>query len=366
MSARSGEVGRLGPRRRRWGGSGGLGPASRPGSARTAGIDDGPDDGRSAGAGGWPLALGLVGGALADAAFGDPRRWHPVAGFGRIASGLELRVWRPSRLTGTGYALTLVGATAAAAWAVDGRFRRRPLGRALLTGALTWTALGGRSLGGLALDLAARVREGDLEAARAVLPSLAGRDPDSLDGPELCRAAVESVAENTADAIIGPVLWGAIAGPAGIAGYRAANTLDAMVGHRSSRYLRFGWASARLDDLLGWAPARLGGALACALAPAVGGDRSLAFATMRRDGAAHPSPNAGRLEAAYAGALDVGLGGRNRYGERVEQRPELGDGPPPGPADVERAARLAALTGAAATLIAAAAAVALAKLRSRR
>jgi adenosylcobinamide-phosphate synthase len=315
-------------------------------------------------AGGWPLALGLVGGALADAAVGDPRRWHPVAGFGRIASGLEPRVWRPSRLTGAGYALTLVGATATAAWAVDGRLRRRPLGRALLTGALTWTALGGRSLGGVAVDLAARVREGDLEAARAVLPSLAGRDPDGLDGPELCRAAVESVAENTADAIIGPVLWGALAGPAGIAGYRAANTLDAMVGHRSSRYLRFGWASARLDDLLGWAPARLGGALACALAPAVGGDRFRAFATMRKDGAAHPSPNAGKLEAAFAGALGIRLGGRNRYGDRVEQRPELGDGPPPGPADVERAARLSALTGAAATLIAAATAVALAKGRS--
>jgi adenosylcobinamide-phosphate synthase len=315
---------------------------------------------------GWPLALGLVGGALADMALGDPRRGHPVAGFGRVASGLEPRVWRPSRAAGVGYALALVGATGAAAWAVEAGLRRRPLARALLTGALTWTALGGRSLGGVALDLAARVRAGDLEAARAVLPSLAGRDPDGLDGPELCRAAVESVAENTADAIIGPVLWGAVAGPAGIAGYRAANTLDAMVGHRSARYLRFGWASARLDDLLGWGPARLGGVLACALAPAVGGDRVRAFATMRRDGAAHPSPNAGRLEAAFAGALGVRLGGRNRYGDRVEERPALGEGRAPGPTDVERAARLSALTGAAATIIAAGAAVAARASRSRR
>jgi adenosylcobinamide-phosphate synthase len=312
------------------------------------------------------VALGLVGGALADMALGDPRRGHPVAGFGRVASGLELRVWRPSRVAGAGYALALVGATGAAAWAVDTRWGRRPLGRALLTGALTWTALGGRSLGGVARDLAAHVRAGDLEAAREVLPALAGRDPEGLGGPELCRAAVESVAENTADAIIGPVLWGAIAGPAGVAGYRAANTLDAMVGHRSTRYLRFGWASARLDDLLGWAPARLGGVLACALAPTVGGDRPRAFATMRRDGAAHPSPNAGRLEAAFAGALGVRLGGRNRYGDRVEERPPLGEGPPPGPADVERAARLSALVGGAATVIAAAIAIALGAVRSRR
>jgi adenosylcobinamide-phosphate synthase len=312
------------------------------------------------------LALGLVGGAVADLALGDPRRWHPVAGFGRMASGLELRVWRPSRVAGAGYALALVGATGAAAWAADTRLRRRPLGRALLTGALAWTALGGRSLGGIALDLAARVRAGDLEAARALLPALAGRDPDGLDGSELCRAAVESVAENTADAIIGPLLWGAIAGPGGIAGYRAANTLDAMVGHRGTRYLHFGWASARLDDLLGWAPARLGGVLACALAPAVGGERSRALGTMRRDGPAHPSPNAGRLEAAFAGALGVRLGGRNRYGDRVEERPALGAGPLPGPADVERAARLATLTGAAATLVAVAIAVALRTVRPRR
>ena len=321
--------------------------------------------GRGAGAGRWAVALGLVGGALADIALGDPRRGHPVAGFGRVASGLELRVWRPSRVAGAGYALALVGATGAAAWAVDTRLRRRPLGRALLTGALTWTALGGRSLGGVARDLAAHVRAGDLEGARDVLPALAGRDPEGLGGPELCRAAVESVAENTADAIIGPVLWGAIAGPAGVAGYRAANTLDAMVGHRSTRYLRFGWASARLDDLLGWGPARLGGVLACALAPTVGGDRPRAFATMRRDGAAHPSPNAGRLEAAFAGALGVRLGGRNRYGDRVEERPSLGEGPPPGPADVERAAHLSALIGGAATIIAAAIAIALGAVRSR-
>ena len=305
------------------------------------------------------MGLGLLLGTLADAALGDPRRGHPVAGFGWLAARLEATVWRPSRVAGAGYALALVGAVAAAAFLTDSRLRARPAARTVLVAAVTWTALGGRSLGRAALDVAGAVRAGDLEAARRLLPALAGRDPHGLDGPELCRAAAESVAENTADAVVGPLLWGAVAGPAGIAAYRAANTLDAMVGHRSDRYHRFGWAAARLDDVLTWPAARLGAGLACALAPAVGGDRRMAWSTMRRDGAAHPSPNAGRLEAAFAGALGVRLGGRNRYGERVEDRPVLGAGPPAGPADVVRAARLSALVGAAATGLAAAGALAL-------
>jgi len=195
------------------------------------------------------------------------------------------------------------------------------------------------------------VRAEDLERARRLAPTLVGRDPSELDATELCRAAVESVAENTADAVVGPLLWGALAGPAGVAAYRAVNTLDAMVGHKSPRYLRFGWAAARLDDLLTWPAARLGAALACLLAPAAGGEARRAWRTLRRDGAAHPSPNAGRMEAAFAGALGVRLGGRNRYGERVEERPALGDGPPPGPRDVDRAVRLSRLVGAAATAL---------------
>jgi adenosylcobinamide-phosphate synthase len=305
------------------------------------------------------VAIGLLAGAAADWAVGDPRRGHPVAGFGRLAAGLERRVWRPSRLAGAGYALALVGAAAAGTGLADGRLRARPAARALLVGAVTWTALGGRSLGRVALELATAVRAGDLEAARRLALALAGRDPSGLDGPELCRAAVESVAENTADAVVGPLLWGALAGPAGVAGYRAANTLDAMVGHRSQRHRRFGWAAARLDDLLTWPAARLAAALACLLAPLAGGDRARAWAALRRDGAAHPSPNSGRLEAAFAGALGVRLGGTNHYGERVEQRPRLGDGPAPGPDDVARAVRLANLVGTAATALAVATAWAL-------
>ena len=145
------------------------------------------------------------------------------------------------------------------------------LGRAGVLAVVTWAALGGRSLAGEARRLARRVEAGDLDGAREVLPSLCGRDPAGLDAQGLSRAAVESVAENTADAVVGALVWGAVAGPAGVAAYRAANTLDAMVGHRSERYASFGWAAARLDDVLSWPGARLGALLAALLAPLVGG-----------------------------------------------------------------------------------------------
>jgi adenosylcobinamide-phosphate synthase len=295
--------------------------------------------------------VGVVAGVVADWVAGDPRRGHPVAGFGAVAAGLERRCWRPSRSAGAAYATVLAGGAAVAVAAADQCLVRRPVARMLLTGLVTWSALGGRSLAEAGRRLAGAVRDGDLEAARTLSPTLVGRDPSGLDGPELCRAALESVAENTADAVVGPLLWGVVAGPAGVAAYRAANTLDAMVGHHSTRYERFGWAAARLDDLLTWPAARLGAGLACVLAPLVGGGAGLAWRTLRRDGGAHPSPNAGRMEAAFAGALGVRLGGVNRYGDRVEQRPTLGDGAAPGPDDVDRAVRLSMLVGAAAAAL---------------
>jgi adenosylcobinamide-phosphate synthase len=297
---------------------------------------------------GGSLLAGLLAGMAGDRLLGDPARAHPVAAFGRAARALERRAWRPSRAAGAAYATTLVAGTAAAVFAVDRLLRRRPVARMALAALVFWATVGGRSLVRVALGLAEAVRRGDLEEARRIAPSLVGRDPTSLDGPELCRAAVESVAENTADAVVGPLLWGATLGPAGAAAYRAANTLDAIVGHPDGRYERFGWAAARLDDLLTWPAARLSAALAVVLAPLAGGSVQRAWRTLRRDGGAHPSPNAGRLEAAFAGALGVRLGGLNRYGDRIERRPPLGDGAPPGPDDVERAARLSELVGLAA------------------
>jgi adenosylcobinamide-phosphate synthase len=295
--------------------------------------------------------VGVVAGVVADWVVGDPRRWHPVAGFGSLAAALERRCWRPSRLVGGAYVMVLVGGAAVAVAAADRGLVRRPVARMLLTGLVTWSALGGRSLAEAGHRLAGTVQDGDLEGARTLAPTLMGRDPAGLGGPELCRAALESVAENTADAVVGPLLWGALAGPAGVAAYRAANTLDAMVGHHSVRYERFGWAAARLDDLLTWPAARLGAGLACVLAPLVGGGAGRAWRTLRRDGGAHPSPNAGRMEAAFAGALGVRLGGVNRYGDRVERRPALGDGAVPGPDDVDRAVRLSVLVGSVAAAL---------------
>ena len=287
-----------------------------------------------------PTAAGLALGVLADALFADPRRGHPVAGFGSAAAALERRMWRDSRTAGTAYAAGCVG-TAAVAGAVGQRLTAgRPLARTAVTAAATWAVLGGTSLGRAATTMEQHLAAGDLPAARTHLSTLAGRDPSALGEAELVRATVESVAENTSDAAVAPLFWGAVAGLPGLLAYRAANTLDAMVGYRSTRYARFGWAAARLDDVANWVPARLTAALTVLTAPLADGSSAGARRAWRRDGAAHPSPNAGRCEAALAGALELRLGGRNVYGARAEERPTLGNGRPPVRADIRRAVRL--------------------------
>jgi adenosylcobinamide-phosphate synthase len=302
-----------------------------------------------------PTAAGLAVGAAADLLLADPRRWHPVAGFGRAAAALERRTWRDSRTAGVAHAGLLTGAAAGLGVALDRATRGRPGARTLVTAAATWAVLGGTSLGRAGTAMARTLDAGDLLAARALLPTLAGRDPAGLEVPELARATVESVAENTSDAAVAPLVWGALAGLPGLLGYRAVNTLDAMVGHRSLRYARFGWASARADDVANWLPARLTAALTVATAPLAGGSARGAWRVWHRDGAAHPSPNAGRCEAALAGALDLRLGGRNVYGSRVEDRPVLGSGRPPSARDVPRAVRLSRAVWTAAAALAAAA-----------
>jgi adenosylcobinamide-phosphate synthase len=223
----------------------------------------------------------------------------------------------------------------------------------VVTGLATWAVLGGTSLAREAQAIGRLLDHGDLPAARRRLPALCGRDPDRLDAAGLARAAVESVAENTSDAVVAPLLWGAVFGLPGLLGYRAVNTLDAMIGHHSPRYERFGWAAARLDDAANLIPARVTGLLAAGLAPAVGGSPRHALRMLRRDGGHHPSPNAGRCEAAFAGSLDVQLGGQNVYHGRTERRGLLGDGGPPDAADLARAVRLSRLVGAAAAALAA-------------
>ncbi|MFG1901515.1 cobalamin biosynthesis protein [Micromonospora carbonacea] len=299
-------------------------------------------------------AAGLVAGYALDSLLGDPRRWHPVAGFGRAAGALERRVYRPDRAAGAAFTAIAVGVPVLVGVAATVGTRHRPLGRAVLTAAATWTVLGGRTLRHEATVMGRALRGGDVPAARRRLGHLCGRDPSALDEPELARATVESVAENTSDAVVAPLLWGAVAGLPGLLGYRAANTLDAMVGHRSPRYARFGTASARLDDLLNLVPSRLTGLLTVAVAPTAYGDRGRAWRVWLRDRDDHPSPNAGQCEAAMAGALGVRLGGRNVYFGRSEVRPYLGDGPRPEARHLKRAARISGAVGLAALGLAAA------------
>ncbi|WP_141013529.1 cobalamin biosynthesis protein [Nocardioides sambongensis] len=284
-------------------------------------------------------AAGLALGFAADRLLGDPRRLHPVAGFGRVAGVLEQRTWQDSRPAGAVHVGVLVGG-AIALGALTEQVRR-PLPRTLLVGAATWAVLGGRSLDREVAALESLLLTGDLDGARRRLRNLVGRDTSRLTEPEIVRAALESLAENTSDAVVSSLVWGAVAGVPGLLAHRAANTLDAMVGHRSTRYARFGWAGARLDDVLNLPGSRLSAALTCLVGP----DRSGALRAWRRDAAAHPSPNAGPVEAAFAGALGVRLGGRNVYGppgdQWVEDRAVMGDGRTPEVADLSRARRLA-------------------------
>jgi adenosylcobinamide-phosphate synthase len=181
-----------------------------------------------------------------------------------------------------------------------------------------------------------------------LLPSLCGREPAPLDAAGLTRAAVESVAENTSDAHVAPLLWAAAGGAAAVIGYRAVNTLDSMIGHHSARYARFGWAAARLDDAANYLAARATAVLVVVCAPVVGGSPGAALRAWRHDARRHPSPNAGVVEAAFAGALGVRLGGPTHYHYGPQIRPTLGEGPAPTVADLRRAVLLSRVVQTAA------------------
>ncbi|MEE1789672.1 cobalamin biosynthesis protein [Streptomyces sp. BE308] len=284
------------------------------------------------------FAYGATAGLIADRLLGDPRRGHPVAGFGRAAAAAERLLWRDHRGRGALHTVVCAGGAAGAAVLASRAVRGRPAAAVALTAATTWSVIGGTSLGREARAVAGALAAGDIDVARERLPHLCGRDPHSLDGPQIARAVVESVAENTSDAVVGALVWGALGGVPGLVAFRAVNTLDAMVGHKSPRYRRYGWASARLDDLAGWPGARL----TAALAVVAGGRPGEAVRAWRADAGSHPSPNAGPVEAAFAGALGVRLGGTLAYAGRVEHRPVLNGaaGRAVESADIERAVRL--------------------------
>jgi len=268
-------------------------------------------------------------GLVLDLLLGDPpNRWHPVAWYGQAASWCERRLYRDSRLRGTvvwGLAVlpaVLLGALLDAAPAAA------PVALAV--------TLGGRSLATEALAVARLLEAGDLEGSRAQVRRLVGRETVGLSASEVARAAIESVAENATDALVAPWCWFQAAGTAGALLFRAANTMDAMFGHRSSRYRRFGWASARADDLLA-AP----GALVTVVATMVlRPSRARAILAQLPRARAHPSLNAGLVEAAFAGALGVRLGGVNRYEGREVRLPVLPAGHSPDAAAIRDAVQL--------------------------
>ncbi|WP_051853238.1 cobalamin biosynthesis protein [Streptomyces aureocirculatus] len=283
------------------------------------------------------FAYGAAAGLLGDLLLGDPRRGHPVAAFGRAAAAVERVLWRDHRGWGALHTVVCAGGAAGAGALASFAVRRSRAASVGLTAAATWAVVGGTSLGREARAVAGALAAGDIDVARERLPHLCGRDPEALDADGIARAVVESVAENTSDAVVGALVWGAVAGVPGLLGFRAVNTLDAMVGHKSPRHRRYGWASARLDDVLGWPGARLTGVLAVA----AGGSPGAAARAWRDDAAHHPSPNAGVVEASFAGALGVRLGGTLSYAGRVEHRPVLnGGGRPVAVTDIERAVRL--------------------------
>ncbi|MFD0370693.1 cobalamin biosynthesis protein [Streptomyces sp. NPDC127114] len=283
------------------------------------------------------FASGAAVGLAVDLLLGDPRRGHPVAAFGRAAAAVERRLWRDHRGRGALHTALCAGGTVALGALAARTVRGSRAASVALTAASVWAVVGGTTLGREARAIGGALEAGDLEVARERMPHLVGRDPQALDGPAMARAVVESVAENTSDAVVGALFWGAVAGVPGLLGFRAVNTLDAMVGHRSPRHRRFGWASARLDDLAGWPGARL----TAALAAAAGGNPRGAVRAWREDAGKHPSPNAGPVEASFAGALGVRLGGTLSYGGRVEHRPVLnGAGRAVEVTDIDRAVRL--------------------------
>lgn len=269
---------------------------------------------------------------MLDEAFGEPPRWHPVVGLGRVVAALEHRLYADRRRHG----VVLTGVVVVGAASV-GVGLRRLVGPFAATALATAVCAAGRMLDGEAEAIRSTLVRGDLDGARARVPSLVGRDPATLDEHGVARAVVESLAENSVDAVTSSWFWATVGGAPLVLAHRASNTLDAMVGHLDDRYANFGWASARLDDVANFVPARLTVLAVAAVRPT---RAAHVLRAVRRDAGRHPSPNGGVIEAAYAAALGVRLGGVNVYAGEVEDRGTLGDGPPPDAATIDAAIRL--------------------------
>jgi adenosylcobinamide-phosphate synthase len=282
-----------------------------------------------------------------DAVFGWPERLfriigHPVTWLGRLIEALDAAWNRDSdppafrRAVGVVATFATTALPVVLAWIVQAQLTTE-WSRIVIAGILAWPFVALRSLHDHVAAVARPLQSGDIEAARAAVSHIVGRDPSSLDEGAIARAAIESLAENTSDGIVAPVFWGVLFGLPGIVGYKAINTLDSMIGHRTPRHEAFGWAAARLDDVVNFIPARLTGVLFASLSV----QPRVAMWCMVRDGKRHRSVNAGWVEAAMAGALGVRLSGPRIYHGAVANEPWLNEAArDPIAADIGRALKL--------------------------
>ncbi|UVE16536.1 adenosylcobinamide-phosphate synthase CbiB [Pseudomonas sp. LS44] len=286
------------------------------------------------------VALLSLAGVALDALCGEPRRWHPLVAFGRLAGALEQRLNRPYddgagamgwRSHGLMAWLLAVLPLTLLVWLLS---RQPPIGWLVEVLAL-YAALGLRSLGEHALPVAQALRSGDLLEARRRVGFMVSRQTGELDEAGVARAATESVLENGSDAVFAALFWFAVLGAPGVVLYRLSNTLDAMWGYRNARFERFGWAAARIDDGLNYVPARL-----VALTYALLGQTARALRCWGTQAPHWDSPNAGPVMAAGAGALGVSLGGAAVYHGELHNRPALGEGDPAAARHIELALQL--------------------------
>jgi adenosylcobinamide-phosphate synthase len=262
---------------------------------------------------GWPDAL-------------FARIGHPVTWLGRLIDELDARWNREQdappmrRAAGLAAALVVIAVASALGWFLQMRLASG-WNHVFFLGVLAWPFVASRSLYDHVRAVARPLESGDVEAARKAVSMIVGRDPAKLDEAGIARAAIESLAENASDGIVAPVFWGVLFGLPGIFGYKAINTLDSMIGHRSERHEYFGWAAARIDDVANFVPARLAGAMFALVSP----EPQVAFACMAQDGAKHRSINAGWPEAAMAASLSVRLCGPRFYDGELADEPWLNE-----------------------------------------
>jgi adenosylcobinamide-phosphate synthase len=268
-----------------------------------------------------------------DALIGDPdwlwrRLPHPVVLIGSLVGFLDRTLNQETRspaqrkLAGVGVVILLLTVSALSGLLIETMLRQNPFGD-LLVGLLASVLIAQRSLYQHVSRVRSAFADGGLAGARGAVSMIVGRDPDQLDEAGVCRAAIESCAENFSDGVVAPAFWLALLGLPGLIAYKAVNTADSMIGHRTMRHEHFGWAAARLDDLANLTPARLSALLLATVAPVANGTLATTLKKIRRDARKHRSPNAGWPESAMAGALDLALAGPRRYGEHSVDDPFL-------------------------------------------